>query len=105
MKKKPRILRNRHPKQIDLSPLMEFASAGRNMADGLSELAMATHRVDTHLRGAFLVGIATGPNELDMSAEAVMRIPSAFPYTGDDGPVVPGSIYWVPLSPNLQLSG
>ena len=105
MKKKPRTLRNRHPKHIEVSPLMEFASAGRNMADGLSELAMATHRVDTHLRGAFLVGIATGTNELVMSVEAVMCIPAASPCTGGDGPVVPGSIHWVSLYPNSHQPG
>ena len=77
MKKKPRILRNRRPKQVDLRPLMQFASAGHTVAQLMQELSAASQGVDDFLRGKFFVGIATGPNELVMSAEAVMRIPAA----------------------------
>lgn len=94
---RPRTLRNRCPKQQDTRPLMEAARAGQVMADRLHELAMAAHRVDAHIRGAFLVGIATGPNELVMSAEAVMRIPVAFADVESGEAFVPGSIQRVPV--------
>ncbi len=96
---RPRTLRNRRPKQLDTRPLMEAARAGRDMADLMHEVAMATHRVDTHIRGAFLVGIAKGPNQLVMSEEAVMRIVWAFPEAGDDSPIVPGSTHRIPAYP------
>lgn len=75
---RPRRLRNRRHKQPDTRPLAEAARAGHTAAQFLRELAAVSLGVDAFLREKFLVGIATGPNELGMSEDAVMQIPVAF---------------------------
>lgn len=77
--KRPRILRNRHPKQIDLSPLLnsmrEAAKAMSLVTDAWRGAGAAGGQgADDFLRGNFFVGIATGPNELVMSAVAVDEV-------------------------------
>ena len=79
MKKKPRTLRNRRPKQIDLRPLLnsmrEAAKAMSLVTDAWRGAgAAASQGVDAFLREIFLVDIATGPNELVMSAVAVDEV-------------------------------
>lgn len=79
MKKKPRTLRNRRPKQIDLRPLLnsmrEAAKAMSLVTDTWRGAGAAGGQgADDFLRGNFFVGIATGPNELVMSAVAVDEV-------------------------------
>jgi hypothetical protein len=94
--KRPRILRNRRPKQIDIRPLMEVSSAAHTAAQLMRELAAASQGVDAFLREKFFVGIATGPSELVMSAEAVMRIPAAVRWA--DNSVIDGGYPFPVLS-------
>ena len=72
-KKRPRILRNRCPKRINLRPLMQVPSAAHTAAQLMREFSAASKRVEAHIRACYIVARFSVPFEGGIKVEMPLQ--------------------------------